>query len=370
MTAPIQPTPIDLLPVGPRPIDTEEQFNAKSFATIEAQEAMIPQLNAAIAVAYQNAVASEERAVAAEASKNAAAGSAGTANSQANRSRDEADRSEAAKQAAMAVAAAIGEEAGLPSMTGKAGQALVVLPDETGVGWSVVNSRGSQEYTASQNINKSIFGTATYVLVELWGAGGSGAALRGTSSPVPGGGEGGSYAAEVFLVSGLPETVALVVGAGGAAVVSSSSTVWASGIAGGDTTFGGSLLKAIGGLGGFGSASRSGPMRSARVANGGEGGGTGIANTADNRPQSGPGGDAVHAGGGGGGAASSWVAGGISMRGGNGGGGYAGNLTNSVATSGAAPGGGGGGIAIGNSPSSGTATSGAGARGQARLTWW
>ncbi len=364
MTAPIQPTPIALLPVGPRPTDTVEQFDAKSFATIEAQEAMVPQINAATAATYQNAVAANERALIAGDAATAAAGSAGTANTQANRSRDEADRSEAAKQAAMAVAAAIGEDAGLPSMAGKAGQALVVLPDETGVGWSVVNSRGTQDYTASQNISKSIFGTATYVLVELWGGGGSGGAQRGASSAVCGG-EGGSYATSVFDISSLPATIPLVIGAGGAAVVSSSTST-TPGISGGDTLFGDVLLKALGGLG---AASISAPLRTDRSANGGAGGGPSSGGL-NARPTPGSGGDSIYGGAGGGAGSSTYVAAGVSIRGGNGGAGYGGNLTNSVATSGTAPGGGGGGISIGNSPSSGTATSGAGARGQARLTWW
>lgn len=138
MTAPIQPTPIDLLPVGPRPTDTVEQFDAKSFATIEAQEAMVPQINAAIAATYQNAVATDERAVAADASKTAAAASADTANTQANRSRDEANRSEAGAVSSWNAAAVAGAEAGLPIFAGKEGLALVVNRDGTGVEWNSV----------------------------------------------------------------------------------------------------------------------------------------------------------------------------------------------------------------------------------------
>lgn len=145
MTAIIQPTPIDLLPVGPRPIDTVEQFDAKSFATIEAQEAMIPQINAANEAAYQNALATEERAAAAEAYKSAAAASAGTATTEANRSRDEADRSRdrandsaASAASSMASAAAAQSAAGLPSLAGNEGMALVVKLDGSGVGWGSV----------------------------------------------------------------------------------------------------------------------------------------------------------------------------------------------------------------------------------------
>lgn len=135
MTAPIAPTPIDLLPVGPRPIDTEEQFNAKSFATIEAQEAMVPQINAATATAFQNAVAAYEAALAAGASQEQAATSALAAFNEANRSQIEAIRSEAGAASAWAAAAAAGAAAGLPSMVGKAGMTLTVNAAGNGVEW-------------------------------------------------------------------------------------------------------------------------------------------------------------------------------------------------------------------------------------------
>ena len=150
MTAPIQPTPIDLLPVGPRPTDTAEQFDAKSFATIEAQEAMVPQINAATAAAYQNAVAADERAVTAGDAAAAATGSAGMATTEANRSRDEADRSEAAKRAALVAAAAAGAAAGFPSMAGKAGRALVVNAAENGAEWKSAGLEVGGIYTGSK----------------------------------------------------------------------------------------------------------------------------------------------------------------------------------------------------------------------------
>lgn len=79
MTAPVQPIPIDLLPPAPRATDTVEEFDTQSFATLEAQVAMVPQINAAIAVTYQNTVAADERAQIADTKAGEASGSAAAA---------------------------------------------------------------------------------------------------------------------------------------------------------------------------------------------------------------------------------------------------------------------------------------------------
>lgn len=73
MTDIVQPTPIDNLPPAPEPTDTPAQFNAKGFATVAAQVAMIPQINDSTAKTYQNALATNELATAADASASAAA---------------------------------------------------------------------------------------------------------------------------------------------------------------------------------------------------------------------------------------------------------------------------------------------------------
>ena len=77
MTDIVAPPTIDALPPGPRPTDTPVEFDSKGFATIQAQEAMVPQINAAAAATHQNAVATNERAV-------SAASSASTATTQAD----------------------------------------------------------------------------------------------------------------------------------------------------------------------------------------------------------------------------------------------------------------------------------------------
>lgn len=349
---------------------TAGTFNPKVVAWGDSTRAQSVRDREIAEAGHTNAVAANERAVAAESSKNAAASSASTANTQANRSRDEADRSEAAKQAALVAAAAAGAAAGLPSMVGKAGQALVVLPDETGAGWAVVNARGSQEYTASQSINKSIFGTATYVLVELWGGGGSGGCSGGSSAGDMTGGEGGSYASQVIPVASLAPSTTLTVGAGGAAVVhtAAGTSNIAVGLPGGNSSFQG--LTALGGIGSSLGGGAISPMNAVRGANGGSGGGTGSATVENARNFSGGGGSSVFGGGGGGAGSGTagWRTAGASFSAGAGGAGASGTATGVAGSPGQFPSGGGGGARL--QASSGTCTSGTGSPGKARLTWW
>lgn len=86
MTDIVAPPTINALPPGPRPTDTPAEFDAKGFATIQAQEAMVPQINAAASATHQNAVAANERAVSAAASADTASNAANTASTK----RDEA----------------------------------------------------------------------------------------------------------------------------------------------------------------------------------------------------------------------------------------------------------------------------------------
>lgn len=238
-------------------------------------------------------------------------------------------------------------------------------------------SRGSQDYTASQSISKSIFGRATYVLVELWGGAGSGGAAAGPSGSSvaqPPGGEGGSYNSRLVRVADLAANTTLTIGAGGNAVSATSigTPVFTRGNNGGNSSFAG--LVAYGGLASDASAGEAAPSNSAGGANGGAGGGLGaltLSTGSNNRLTSGPGGPSSLGGGGGGGGhidAPVRVPGAASNAG-SGGAGLQATATGQTATSGVVPSGGGGGIrllASGNV----TVTSGAGARGQARLTWW
>lgn len=79
MTDIVVPTTIDPLPPPPQPSDTPAQFDARAFASLDAQVAMVEQVNESNAKTYQNAIATNERAVAANASAISAAGSASAA---------------------------------------------------------------------------------------------------------------------------------------------------------------------------------------------------------------------------------------------------------------------------------------------------
>lgn len=237
------------------------------------------------------------------------------------------------------------------------------------------------------------------VLVEAWGAGGSGG--KGTTNNAAGGGGGGAYVRKTFLASELGATETVTIGAGGA----SQTTASTDGTAGGNTTFG-SLLTAYGGGagagdvaeeagGGGGGALAAGANASGTTpGNGGSPGSTASAGavgpTSDgwgggagggaNGAGSGyAGGSSGYGGGGGGGAGSTGggaggssvfgggggggggdtgsAAGGTSLHGGNGG---AGAFDATAGTAGTQPGGGGGGSETGNS--------GAGADGQIIVT--
>jgi hypothetical protein len=209
----------------------------------------------------------------------------------------------------------------------------------------------------------------SHILVELWGAGGSGAGAV-LSIDNSGGGGGGAYVSKIIYASSLSATTTVTIGAGGSGV-----TVGGGG-AGGNTTFG-ALLTGYGGGGGqtssggatgggggdmfaagtVGASTKFGGTfgpSSAPFTGGSSvysGGGAGADDTA-----SGNGGFSVYGGGGGGSTGNSAGSGGSSFFGGNGG---AANESGS-ATAGSVPGGGGGG--------STTGTSGAGGSGRAVIT--
>ena len=228
---------------------------------------------------------------------------------------------------------------------------------------------GSQLYTTSQSIPKSTFGTAAFVLVELWGGGGSGQAVcTMNSNQTAPGGEGGEYASALIYVSGLSTSTALVIGSGGASVTATSTTPVV-GNNGGDSSFAG--LTALGGLGA--AVSGPGPAKNWLAGKtGGEGGGDSPYNSpaSTDRVTSGPGGSSVMGGGGGGagGDVAAYSPAGTSQFAGNGGTGVFSAVSPLTGNNGSIPSGGGAGTRL--NINGGTATSGAGARGQARLTWW
>jgi len=232
-----------------------------------------------------------------------------------------------------------------------------------------------QQFDSSGTWTKpSGYSADSMVLIQAWGAGGSG--TRNSNIALAGGGGGGGYNERWIVLSALGGTETVTVGAGGASRTGSNQ----SGATGGDTTFG-SHITAYGGGGGGGGADGG--------AAGGGGGGQLSAGTSEipgnpviasavpdgsgglfltrqgttNRDAfihgggggiTAAGGNSVWGGGGGGGGASG-RSGGTSSFGGNGG--AAGSTATGVA--GSQPGGGGGG---------GTSTSGTGGAGRVIVT--
>jgi hypothetical protein len=212
-----------------------------------------------------------------------------------------------------------------------------------------------QEFTASGTWTKP--SGVSVVYVEAIGGGGGGG--NHTSTTAYGGGGGGGFNAGVFQASDLGATVTVTIGAGG---TGGANGINATGVTGGDTTFG-AALTGKGGGGGLSTSATQG---------GGEGGGGERGGTTSNGEfgfggyASGGGGLASRSGGnsvrgGAGGGGSSSTTGGTSLSGGNGGRGN--NSGGGAGFAGTAPGGGGGG-------SQGDGGGGAGAAGRVRVWAW
>jgi hypothetical protein len=122
-----------------------------------------------------------------------------------------------------------------------------------GTGFTVVDT---QTYTVPSTYTWTK-PSGDYVLVEIWGAGGSGG-----KDTYAGGGGGGGYTSFIVPASILPSTVSVTVGAGGASVSSSGP-----GNAGGSSSFG-SFATATGGAAGLGN-SASNPYPQAAGGTGG-----------------------------------------------------------------------------------------------------
>lgn len=135
MTNPVTPTPISALPPAPLVTDTPAEFDDKAYPFVQALDLLRSQINTAAGQTNQNAVASKEGADDSNTSAAASAASAAASAASATTASGHADRAEDAEQAALVAAAAAGAAAGLPTLVGNAGKALIVNPSATGVLW-------------------------------------------------------------------------------------------------------------------------------------------------------------------------------------------------------------------------------------------
>lgn len=219
----------------------------------------------------------------------------------------------------------------------------------------VIQAADVQDFIASGTWTKP--DGARYIVVEIISAGGGGH-IGGTSS---GGGDGGNYYRLILRADALPETVSVVVGAGGTAGVSGVNS--GQGTTGGSSSFGDFIVPGGAGSGSFPPAGL--PIHDDAMLAGGDGAVT-----------SGQGSDGIYGAGGGGGSRNSGIfdpspggLGGTSgdpgaLKAGNGGAGEANPSTGRVAAQdGEAPGGGGGGACNWLPDGAGD-----GARGQVRAT--
>ena len=216
-----------------------------------------------------------------------------------------------------------------PSIASNAGKHLAVNAGETATEW-VATATDYQEFLTSDTWTKPA--EATFVYVEVIGAGGGGA--YDSVGAAAGGGGGGGFSATTILASSLSATETITIGSGG----TGRTTTTGPGLVGGDSTFG-SLVTGRGGEGG-----KQGVGAGTQGGGNGGGGELGRSNSAGSFAQGGyssgggsynstsSGGDCVK-GGGGGASATGGSTGGESVEGGDGG---------TVATVGTVPGGGGG----------------------------
>lgn len=130
---------------------------------------------------------------------------------------------------------------------------LIALADITGPAGAAGGQlvfKGSVQLTANDaayNIAAAAPAGSTHVVIEAVGGGASGMCLGGVTSPAPGGYPGAVERTAMLALNSLPATVAVTIGAGGAAYASSAGAYAATpGNAGGQTRVGDLILAAGG----------------------------------------------------------------------------------------------------------------------------
>lgn len=135
MTDPVTPVPISPLPDAPLITDSPAVFNDKAFPFAQSLDPFGDQINTIAIATNTNAVAAKEGATASASSASASAASAVTAAGSVTAAAAQVTLAVAAKDSAEVAAAAAGAAAGLPTLTGNAGKALIVNPTANGVLW-------------------------------------------------------------------------------------------------------------------------------------------------------------------------------------------------------------------------------------------
>ena len=266
MPAPV----IRKLPTPPNRHNAPAVFAERADAFLGALPQLGEDIDASAAFVNEQAAAADTSAQAAKASENAAAQSRTTA-------AQSAAASEASRQSALAIAAAVGDDAGLPAISGKPGAFLMVNRYGTGVEFgSNTATQGEAEEGLSDEVLMTphavmhaigALGVQAYVdefttsgtwvkrpdallvIVEMLGAGQGGGAGYGYYTETGGffsaggvGGAGGSYSKSLFVADDLPESVQVSIGSGSIGAVGGGVAP----SSGGNTMFG-PHLAALGG---------------------------------------------------------------------------------------------------------------------------
>ena len=133
---------VSTLPPAPTRADAPADFTTKADTFVAALPKLVTQVNLTVSGMNDQASYLDQLKTDVNGYKTAAAQSAEAASTQAGNAQTYAGQAMTYRDSAQAAAAAAQSAAGLPSLVGKAGQALSVNPDEKGVSWAPVGAVG------------------------------------------------------------------------------------------------------------------------------------------------------------------------------------------------------------------------------------